>query len=950
MLSVLSIQIATLLINSTKIQMKTHRLIKVFIFFLLCMIFKVNYVSGFPEVPVNLSDEDISRILATAPEQPVKLELGLDLELVDFINCTNPNDPHPMMDQGTSSVISGPAGRYRITAQGRNSFFSYRWRSAAKNMPHVLIVEYPDDARREICFLTHESQMSGAANADWSLETGVYTGNPLPNTGKMQYHTLFFWSQDNWPAIIIGNWNRQGAPAAASRIWVYRVKENHLPAMEVRDADPSNPRLIGDLYNWSLVPVHNIFGRTNRTTAFDHIVEYYQYLGCNLVSWPVVSNNSWGFKCRIDAWGGKDADDELEGILSACDKKSMNFIATFEIGRGFTINGKRFSNDQTAFMQGLMDGFDEFITRYGHHRSLCGIAFGTPDFGPAYGEATIDMILQSVGLENFTNFIHQRKKDLKILTFIGARDLHMEYFNDIWSVLSRWENSDIAWNQHLANEVLSLWKKWGRDPAEFTAIKGLTTVYQYQPDDHGIYDSYAQQPRSMFYYDVDNSAQKSDNINTRAVMLWNTFYESWLGLAPDLNFWYRKLWVAPDFNASEPYAGASWARAMEHRDRNIIISGAWNRKSGGHEATLRQFAKSFRELPGVEMEDVTVSGGDAIKVRRALMGNKMFISLLNVSPFPEKVKVSVSSGDREIDLTPFSMQTIMINGTSSVSASMKTNELYKKYVMDRIQLFNNLISKVNKINNVAAGPRYSTHAKNASRLLEENKIHAADAALGYGLLSELELRLRILKPQVFIAGRTADELDPGVNLDDWPKNALDIKADNGSYFSTHLYFPNTWNGPADLSARIRICHDGKKLYVGAKVSDSVLQPKDNLTMWLSRENYRNWRENSQKVELLNLGISAPFDQKSSHGETSDYTWTAVPVDGGYIFFATIDMQSLKIFPGESIGFLFRIGDHDNTPNLYSANWAMDATMLVPHLENFVNWSDARTCLELKLAD
>ncbi len=592
-------------------------------------------VKAFEEVPVNISNSEMAKIVASAPKIPVDLGLGLNLELVDYIDCTNPQDRHPMMDQGTSSVTSGPAGKYRVTAQGRNSFFSYRWKAAAQDVPHVLVVEYPDDNKREICFLTHESQMSGNGNADWSLETGVYTGNPLPNTNKMQYHTLFFWPQDKWPVIIIGNWNRQGAPAAASRIWVYRVAGDKLPAMQVKDADPSNPRMIGDLYNWSLVPVHNIFGRTDRATAFRHIVEYYQYLGDNLVSWPVVSNNSWGFKCKIDAWGQGDKNDELEGILSACDAKGMYFLATFELGRSFVIKGRKLADDKAAWRKGLFEGFDEFIKRYGHHKSLYGIAFGSPDFGPQYGDATIDIIKETGGLDEFTKFIHEKKKDLQIMTFVGARDLHMEYFDDMWGVLDRWENSDIDWNQHLANEALTLWKKWGRDPQELKAVDGLTTVYQYQPDDHGIYNSYTQQPRSMVYYDLDNSAPKSANIDTRAVMLWNTFYESWLGLHPAVNFWYKKLWVAPDFNASEPYAGAAWARAMEHRDRNVIISGAWGRKSGGHEASLRKFAKSFRELPPGEMEDAAITGGDAIKMRKAYWNGNTYVSVLNVSPFEE---------------------------------------------------------------------------------------------------------------------------------------------------------------------------------------------------------------------------------------------------------------------------------------------------------------------------
>jgi hypothetical protein len=904
---------------------------------------------AFPEPPVALSAGNVERIAAAAPGVPADLGLGLDLELVDYIDCTNPADPHPMMDQGTSSITTGPAGRYRVTAQGRNSFFAYRWRAAAQDVPHVLVVEYPDDAKREICFLTHESQLTGNYNDEWSLETGVYTGNPLPVTGKMNYHTLFFWPQDRWPVIIVGNWSRQGAPAAASRIWVFRVKGDHLPAMEVTDADQAHPRLIGDLYNWSLVPVHNIFGRTSRAAAFQHIVEYYQYLGCNVVSWPVVSNNSWGFRCRVEAWGGGDESDELEGILSACDEKGMYFIPTFEIGRDFRIAGKRYADDPQAFRQGLFDGFDAFLRRYGHHRSLAGIAFGTPDFGPPYGEATIDLLRETGSLEEFTRFIHARKPDLKIMTFIGARDLHEQYFEDMWGVLSRWEQSDLPWDRHLADETLGLWKQWGRDPAEFTAIDGLTVVYQYQPDDHGIYDSYLQQPRAMVYYDLDRSPAKSANIDTRAVMLWNTFYESWLGLHEQVNFWYRKLWVAPDFNASQPYANASWSRAMEHRDRNLILSGAWNRKAGGHENTLRQFAKAFRELPPPEMKDVPVSGGDAVKVRQAVWQGKTYVSLLSVSPVEEQLDLSIVDwSTTRISLAPFAMQTLVFEGEPKLSFQMQTSRAYHDYVQQRLQDFTRLTREVRALDAEAAGKQYEAHAARAGGLLSEGKVHAADLALGYGIPAELALRKRLLQPDVYVAGRVVTAPQPSDSLDAWDKKALDINADDGSFLGTHLYFPNSWTGPEDLSARVRMGHDGRKLYVGVKVADSVLHDGDGLTLWFSRANYRNWRENEQAVETLSLNVPAPVDGQPARGEEEGLTWSVTPCDGGYLLFAAIALSRLGIEPGGATGFLIRLSDHDGTPNIYRANWAIDSLMLIPHAETFVNWSDPRTCLELRL--
>ena len=92
----------------------------------------------------------------------------------------------------------------------------------------------------------------------------------------------------------------------------------------------------------------------------------------------------------------------------------------------------------------------------------------------------------------------------------------------------------------------------------------------------------------------------------------------------------------------------------------------------------------------------------------------------------------------------------------------------------------------------------------------------------------------------------------------------------------------------------------------------------------------------------------PYKGQAEKGEGENYTWSTVPEEGGYYFFATVDLKKLNITPGESVGFLYRLGDHDGTPNIYQASWGMDGVMLIPHSETFVNWSDARTCLELKL--
>ena len=281
---------------------------------------------------------------------------------------------------------------------------------------------------------------------------------------------------------------------------------------------------------------------------------------------------------------------------------------------------------------------------------------------------------------------------------------------------------------------------------------------------------------------------------------------------------------------------------MEHRDRDLILAGAWNRKAGGHEATLRRFAQAFRELPPTELTDVAVTGGDAVKVRQTSWQGKTYVSVLNLSPFSEAPEVLVDGAARPFHLAPFAMQTLVLDGSPKVTARVRTSASYQKEVSQRLTQFQGLLTKLSALDPASVGAQYAAHAATAEGLLRAGHVHAADLALGYGLPAELSLRLRLLKPDSYLAARVAVAPRASDSLEAWDKKALDINVNNGSFFGAHLYFPNTWSGPKDLSARVRMAHDGHKLYVGVKVADSVLNARDGLTLWFSRANYRNWRE------------------------------------------------------------------------------------------------------------
>lgn len=912
----------------------------------------VRPVRAAKEVPVDVADAEIERVVKSAPELPVDLGLGLQMRLVDYIDATNPDTPHPMKDQGTSHVVEGPAGKYRVTADHRHAFFAYRWRAASRNKPHVLVFEYPDDAVRQIGFFLHESKLDGGINNDWCLETGVYTGNPYPLSGKMQYHTFIYWPTDKWPVALVANWNRHGKPAGVSRIWVYEVPDG-LPPMEVTDVDADNPRLLGGMINWSLVAVRGAFGLAGRDEAIDNIVEYYRYLGQNVVSWPVVSNNGWGFKARIDAWDGNDERDELGATLKAFDKAGLKFIAIFSMPRGFKINGKPYTEEnRQEYREGLLKGYDEFLKRYGHHKSLYGIAFDPPDLSPHYGDAQMDTIreLMDGDLARFTSFIHERKPDLKIYAFVGSPHIHKPYFNDCGAVLDEWLKSGQASLQSfLADDALKRWQSWKRDPAELAKVPGLTVVYQYHHDDHGIYEPYYRQPRYMMYYDMERSQKKSDMLDTRAAMVFNTFFEGHIGLWPG-NFWYKKLWVAPDFNPAEPSATAAWAQAMAHRDRNVLIAGAWNRKGAGLEGSLRRLAAAYRSLPPVELKKVETSGTTPVIVRRGTYKGKTYISLLNPTPFESEVKVQFGrSGLEELyKLAPFELRAVSATGDQPVTVRGATAEQYRNWVTGRIEQYGQQLATLRKLEPSAVDEALLKHVNMACQRLNENRFYDADVEFGHALTKELELRIRVLQPTQHKVPRLAGIPAAGASLDDWPAAATDILAETADYIPTHLFFPASWSGANDFSARVRLAHDGERLHFALHVRDDKLTAKDGCSLLLTPEGYKDFRPDVVAWEHR-LALPVPHDGQIANGKGKlDLVAASRPVEGGYIVEGSISLEALGVKAGGRTAWAFELADDDGTPNLAREGWARKTALLVPNTPTFTYWADARTGGELVL--
>jgi len=170
---------------------------------------------------------------------------GCSLRLVDDVDCTNPDDPHPLEDAGVlgaglaSRVVERHGLRYRVSVgekdwHNRSSWFTYRVRFRNVNRPHWVVVDYPDDEARvmecEIRPFYPNTNKRERDTTSWA-SAGVVTGGRYPLSNQMQQQRILIWPQaEDAMVAFMKKFTTRGTVAAA-RIRVYEIDD--LPALKV---------------------------------------------------------------------------------------------------------------------------------------------------------------------------------------------------------------------------------------------------------------------------------------------------------------------------------------------------------------------------------------------------------------------------------------------------------------------------------------------------------------------------------------------------------------------------------------------------------------------------------------------------------------------------------------------------------------------------------------------
>lgn len=190
----------------------------------------------------------------------------------------------PSAEFGKNGIVNSTIGSYRETGMKKNDRFSFGFNVQAVNELHEAVILYPDDKARTIEVVLQD--MNGAR--DYQGQSGVFTGNEYPLSGKMKEHRFFFWPHSKNQSIIFMT-TVNGQPAAVHDIKIYKL--NNLPPLSVSEFKGSVPsREIGIYYE---DPVLNrSFGTEADFNGFakatDRLIDYMDSFGQNTFHYPIA--------------------------------------------------------------------------------------------------------------------------------------------------------------------------------------------------------------------------------------------------------------------------------------------------------------------------------------------------------------------------------------------------------------------------------------------------------------------------------------------------------------------------------------------------------------------------------------------------------------------------------------------------------------------------------------
>ncbi len=370
---------------------------------------------------------------------------------IETIYCFQDYPSDRYCDTGDAEVVSTPIGQYRQTGTSKYSAFCYNFSIKEIDKPHLLVVEYPDDAERTMEIVLNAPKY----RMDYDVQIGIFTGGgDYPPTNRFNRQKIIFWPRyENYSISIRNLW--EGHRAAARRITLYVVEgsetEGWLPANKVILPEEEPVRLLG-LW-WEDARIGELFGgkgmaieEGNPMDEFyrnlKNMIDYLHYTGHNLIVYPIYMYTGPHYPSDKEEYLSHfrrfyHPDDWVELILRMCEINDIYFIPSISMLEMNSLNEISATNSEInqvdkfgrvveetdpypifnplhpLVQEKILALVDEILNKYGHFNSFKGISFyfwantilwfGSLDC--SYDDYTWSLFVsENQGVPNFTGF------------------------------------------------------------------------------------------------------------------------------------------------------------------------------------------------------------------------------------------------------------------------------------------------------------------------------------------------------------------------------------------------------------------------------------------------------------------------------------------------------------------------------------------------------------------
>ena len=807
---------------------------------------------------------DLKALLKSAP-QPAARPKDLQLQLVDYVDCTNEADIHPLLHDGLGRLRRSPAGAYRETGPAANSYFAYRFRVAAAGRPHVVVLEFPDDAERMTAIALAQPPSGRENEPSARLEFGYRTGDLLPLSGRMMTRWTFFYPTSEAPAALVAaNWHAR-APAALARAWIYLVADDRLPAPAGLPAAPSRD---AGRYDFDPRIIHTSFGG-----RAENLVQAMDYLGLNELSLDALQYRRFNYhSSRFKT--GQEALERLLPVLAQGGKRLVAVIDPDCSSGSFTMPAQS-ANMADISVAAVRNAWVNFIDwdvlkPFGDEPGLGGIMLGGPQGCAAFDLKTdagyTDM------LDELARQMATAAPALKLYQNLAGASPGNHYFRAAgadWLPIGRWEVSDKAIDRCLAEHVLDYWQTYGLEQEKLIpTTQNFILLRQCDRDDGAAYrfgpgavprywllDAVASSPGVTAILEAAKTWETTGNANVfgrqaggptpttkKNGLILNSTPVRRMILLRAGDFWWDYPEMAPTLS---PGGAGFWTPAAQALAAGLEPFTVWLAGAGAetalHEEEVRCWMAAFRKLPYRTFLPLPEAPAYPVAVSTYIHQEGRYLLLVNVTQAAAQVSFSfdretavtglvepIAGRRRElaVALPPGGMTAFCLPQEVEIRSVSQDSPELAGQLATRLEQFAADLDAARKAG-LSFPRRYEQTLAAARDMFEKRHFQLADMMLNVALVREPGLRLRLAgdRPHADVpALAAAQRIAVDGKLDDWRVPPA-IRLGAVESLACDASAANHWKGPKDLSAELYLGWSEAGLYFALRVTDD--RPTDN---------------------------------------------------------------------------------------------------------------------------